>query len=46
MPFRKLKVLELWENNISNIDVLTEVPFRRLRELSLSNNKIKDLKAI
>lgn len=38
VPFRKSKFLETRENNISNIDILSEVIFKRLRELSFKRS--------
>ena len=42
MNFKELKVLNLSENNISDIKVLEKVKFNKLEKLDLGGNKISD----
>ena len=43
IEFKKLKNLDLSNNNISNINALKSIKFKNLEILDLSNNKISDI---
>ena len=43
---KKLELLGLVENNITNIDILEKVNFKELKELYLCKNNISDIKVL
>ena len=43
IEFKKLKILKLQSNNISNINVLKNVNFDKLEILNLNCNQISDI---
>ena len=44
--FNKLERLNLYENKISDINILEKVKFKELKKLDLSNNNISDIKVL
>ena len=43
IKFKELKILNLTNNKISDINILEKVDFKKLKELNLSYNKISDI---
>ena len=46
VKFKKLEILKLCWNKISNINIFENANFKELKELDLSNNEINDIRVL